>query len=174
MPKEPKAYESYPWSSVLVYNMILLVNYIIGIYLLARVGLVWGALFLIYVVILEFKVYREGCVNCYYYGKRCFSGRGILAKRFFRKGDPKVFTEKKITIKDMVPLLLVLIFPTIGAAWLLWQGFEWLILGLVAVPWVIWFIGNPLIYGKLACPHCRQGRICCPAQEFFGKKAEKG
>jgi hypothetical protein len=173
MTRKPKAYESYPLSSVLVYNMVLLINYLAGIYIMARVHYFSGIGFALYVILMEYKTYREGCVNCWYYGKRCFSGRGLLVKRFLKKGDPKKFCEKKVTAKDLVPLVLVLVFPTIGAAWLLWMNFEWLILGLVAIPWIIWFIGNPLIYGKLACLHCRQGRKCCPANDFFGKKVEK-
>jgi hypothetical protein len=170
---EPEAYESYPWSSVIVFNAVSVVNYLVGIYILSRVGLVWGLLFLIYVVVLEFNVIREGCRYCYYFGKRCFSGRGLCARLLFKKGDPKVFCEKQVTWKKLLPMILVLVFPTIGAAYLLIMSFDFVILGLIAIPWIIWFAGNPLIYGKLACPHCKQGRICCPANEFFSKKYGK-
>jgi len=167
---EPKAYESYPLRSVLAYNIILLVNYIVGIYILTRIDLVWGSLFLAYVIILELKVYKEGCVNCYYYGKRCFSGRGAVVSKFLKRGNPKKFCERKVTIKDLIPTIMALVFPTIGAGYLLWQNLDPVIIGLIIIPWLIWFIGNPLIYGKLACLHCKQGRICCPANDFFGKK----
>ncbi len=44
--------------------------------------------------------------------------------------------------------------------------------GLAASLWpvLVMAAGNPVIYGKLACPHCKQGRIACPACEFFMKK----
>jgi hypothetical protein len=32
-----------------------------------------------------------------------------------------------------------------------------------------WFAVNPILYGKLACLHCKQGSICCPALKFFTK-----
>ena len=91
----------------------------------------------------------------------------------FKKGDPRRFCEKQVTWKNLLPQIMVTVFPLIGGAYLLWTSFEWLILGLMLVPVIIWFLGNPLVYGKLACPHCRQGRICCPANDFFGKKVEK-
>lgn len=174
---EPEAYESYPWSSVIVFNSVLLVTYLVGLYILLQLGFVWGLLYIVYLIVLEFTTYREGCVNCYYYGKRCISGRGLCARLFFREGDPKKFCEREVTWKNLLPQVLVLIFPTAGGAILLYMGFSLLILLLVAIPWLIWFLGNPLIYGKLACPHCKQGRLCCPANKFFsrkyGKKAEE-
>ena len=173
MTKEPEAYEHYPMSTVVIFNLVTVINYLIGIYLLARVGLVWGVLFFLYVIAMEFMVYREGCVNCYYYGKRCMSGRGVIAKKLFRKGNPKVFEEKKVTWKNLLPQVMLTVFPLIGGGYLLWQGFEWLILVLMTIPILMWFVGNPLIYGKLACLHCRQGRKCCPANDFFGKKVDK-
>jgi hypothetical protein len=35
-----------------------------------------------------------------------------------------------------------------------------------------WFVVNPILYGKIACIHCKQDSICCPALNFFTK--EKG
>ena len=171
MPKEPEVYESYPISTVIIFNAVVLVNYIIGFYILSLLGLVWGVLFVGYLLFLEYRVYREGCVNCYYYGKRCMSGRGTIAPVLFKKGEPKKFCERKVTKKDLVPLILAMVFPAVGGAILLLGSLSFFILGLVVVPWIIWFLGNPLIYGKLACPHCKQGRICCPANDFFGKKS---
>jgi len=170
---EPKAYEKYPVVNVLVYNLVTLVNYVIGVYILYRVGLVWGLLYAVYLVILEFYLYKEGCASCYYYGKRCVAGKGKIAPLFFRKDDPKKFCERKVTWKNLLPNMMITIFPLIGGGYLMWTGFEWLIAGLMAIPILIWVLGNPLVYGKLACPHCKQGRICCPANDFFGKKVEK-
>ncbi len=170
---EPKAYERYPLRNVLIYNLVILVTYLIGVYILSRIGLVWGLLYIVYLIILELQLYREGCASCYYYGKRCVAGKGKIAPLFFKKQDPKRFCEKQVTWKNLLPNIMVVVFPLIGGGYLLWTGFEWLIAGLMVVPILIWVFGNPLVYGKLACPHCKQGRICCPANDFFGKKVEK-
>jgi hypothetical protein len=170
---EPEAYDSYPWSSMLAYNLVMLANYLAGLYIVFRIGLVLGMLYLVYLVIMEFSVYREGCINCFYYGKRCVAGKGLVAGKLFRRGNPRRFCEKKVTVKSLIPQMAIVAVPLAGGAWLLWTGFEWLILGLMMVPVLTWFIGNPLVYGKLACPHCRQGRICCPVNDFFGKKVKK-
>jgi len=36
-----------------------------------------------------------------------------------------------------------------------------------------WVCLNQIIYGKLACIHCKQGSICCPALKFFTKGKNK-
>ena len=166
----PKAYECYPWSSLLIYNAFCFAQYIIGFILVELANPILGKLFIAYIVYLEVKLYKEGCRHCYYYGKRCFGGRGNVAKLFLKKGDPKKFAEKEVTGKSLIPQMLLLILPTAAGAWMLYQGFSFLILGLVTIPWIIWFVVTPQIYGKMACPHCKQGRICCPANEFFSKK----
>ncbi len=173
--KKPVAFESYPPRIVLTTTLASLVTYIIGIYVLSLVDVVWGVLFLVYILYLEFSIYREGCACCYYYGKMCAFGRGKLAPLFHRRVDPEEFCKKDVSFKKLVPSMLVLVFPLIGGIALLVMGFSWVILGLMVIPWLMWFLGNPIIYGKLACAHCKQGRKCCPAMEFFSgrKKAEK-
>jgi hypothetical protein len=171
--KKPAGFESYPARTVLAMNLVFVINYLIGIYILSQLWIGWGALFLLYVLILELNVFREGCRYCYYYGKRCATGKGGLAPLFFKKGNPKKFCEKEVKFKNLVPNILVLMLPTVGGAILLYLSFSWLILGLVVVPWLIWFLGNPVLYGKLSCPSCRQGSICCPAADFFSGKSKK-
>ncbi|UCD02772.1 MAG: hypothetical protein JSV63_03240 [Candidatus Aenigmatarchaeota archaeon] len=171
--KEPEAYESYPVRTLILYNVIFIINYAAGIYILSQLWIWLGLLFILYILFLEWIVYREGCSCCYYYGKRCFSGRGKLAPKFVKRDDPKKFCEKEVTAKNLMPQILALVFPVAGGAILLYLSFSWLIVGLMLIPVLIWFFGNPLIYGNIACPHCKQGRICCPANDFFSGKSRK-
>ena len=170
---KPEAYESYPPSTVVFFQFLLIINYAVGVYILSQLWIWFGLLFIIYVLFLELMVYREGCSCCYYYGKMCFSGRGKLAPKLVKRGDPKKFCEKEVTFKHLVPQILALVFPIAGGIIILYFTFSWLILGLMLVPFIIWFCGNPIIYGNLACPHCKQGRICCPANDFFSGKNRK-
>jgi hypothetical protein len=171
--KEPKAYEKYPISTIIIYYIISLTNCAVGIYLLYLINPILAGLYVIYLIGLELSVYKEGCVSCYYYGKRCFSGRGKVVPLLFKREDPKKFCEKQITWKNLLPMILVSVVPLVSGVYLLLQSFSWLILAIALVPIFIWFVGNPLIYGKLGCPHCKQERICCPANDFFGKKVKK-
>lgn len=166
----PKYYEKYPLTIVLVTALVTLAQYLIGLYIAYSVWPVFGVLFLLYLVFLERSFYMEGCKYCYYHGKRCAFGRGVLAKRLVRKGDPEVFCTRKVTFRKLLPQMMILVFIVAGGGWLLYLSWSWLVLGLMAIPFVVWFVINPPLYGKLACVHCKQGKKCCPAVEFFGKK----
>ncbi|MBW2977520.1 hypothetical protein KY331_01625 [Candidatus Woesearchaeota archaeon] len=166
-----KYYESYPIWSVTVVILLFLAIYLAGSYIMFRLHLIAGILYLLYIVLMEFFVYKEACPHCYYYGKLCFSGRGRLAKLLYKKGDPKKFCSRPMKFKDFVPQLIVVIVPVIvGIALLISRGFHLLTLIAVLYPVFNWFVLNPIIYGKLACSHCKQGKKCCPALEFFSKK----
>ena len=171
--KEPKAFEKYPISSVVIYNLVALINYTIGVYLFYQINAIFAWTYLIYLIAVEITIYRDGCVSCYYYGKRCFSGRGMVAPLLFKRGSPKKFCEKEVTWKNLLPTMLTTIPPIVAGGYLLFLSFDWIVVTLMAVPVLTWVVGNPIIFGKLGCPHCKQGRICCPANEFFGKKVEK-
>jgi hypothetical protein len=171
--KPTKGFERYPAWMVLVANAVFISVYLAGLYLVYLVWPVLALVFLVYVVYLESSVYRDGCVNCYYYGKVCAFGRGKIAKAFLRKGDPKKFTEKTVSFSDFLPSSLVNVVPLVAGIWLLLQRFDWLVAGLMVWPLIVMFLGNPVIYGELACPNCKQARVCCPVCEFFRKRAEK-
>lgn len=164
-----KTFENYPSWMVLSYNLATFATYAAGAYILFQLGILFGALYLLFLFYLELSVYREGCVNCYYFGKVCIAGRGKIAPLFFKKGNPKKFCEKEMSFKDLVPQLLSVIIAEVVGIYLLLQSFSWLIVGVMAVPIIVWVFGNPIIYGKLACPHCKQGEICCPAKDYFSK-----
>lgn len=166
----PVAFEKYPLSTVFVFQFVSLVNYAIGIYLLYQISVLFSMIFVFYILIMEFSVYKEGCVSCCYYGRRCMSGRGKIAAKFFNKEDPKRFCEKQVTWKNLLPQILLSLIPIIAGVYLLVYEFSWLVVGLILVPVLTWFVLNPMMYGKLGCLHCKQGRICCPANDFFGKK----
>ena len=170
---EPKAFESYPIYTTIAFWSVGLLNIAIGFYLLSLINSILSFLYIAYVTAVELQVYREGCVSCWYYGKSCASRRGRIAPKIFKRQDKKRFCEKKVTWKNLLPTILVSAIPVAAGVYVMALGFTYVILGLTIIPLLIWFVGNPLVYGNLVCPHCRQGRICCPASEFFGKKAGK-
>ena len=155
--KEPKAFENYPISSVAIYNLVAVLNYAVGVYLFYQIGSLFAWLYLIYVIMVEITTYMEGCVSCYYYGKVCFSGRGALAPLLFKRDDPKKFCKKEVTWKSLLPTMLTTVLPIVAGGYVLFRGFSWAIVALMAVPVLTWVVGNPIIFGKLGCPHCKQG-----------------
>ena len=172
--KKPIIYESYPAWIVILVLLFQIVFYLAGAFIMFTLSLITGILYLIFVVVMELYIYRESCPNCCYYGKCCAFGRGKVAGWFFKKGDVKKFGAKEITFKDFIPQLIVSFIPVVvGIALLISRGFNWLILIATIYPVFSWFVLNPIVYGKLTCPHCKQGSICCPALDFFGGKNKK-
>jgi small-conductance mechanosensitive channel len=168
---KPKIYDNYPIWIVILITILMLLVYVAGAYIMFVLNLITGILYVIYILLLEFFLYKEACPHCYYYGKLCAFGKGKLAKIFYKKGDPKKFCKRELKFKDLIPQLLVVLIPLIvGIALLISRGFNLSILIALIYPIFSWFVLNPIIYGKLACPHCKQGSICCPALKFFTKK----
>lgn len=168
MEKKTRGLENYPFRTVFVINLISLSVYAAGLYLTYLVWPPFSFLYLVYVIYSELSLYRH-CASCYYYGKVCAFGKGKVAALIFSKNDPKKFGDVQFGSKEMMKGLLVPVIPVIAGAWLLLVKFSPAILALAAWPLIVMFLGNPLIYGRLACPHCRQGEICCPASDFFTK-----
>ena len=170
MKKELQAFENYPFSTILITNIITFLIYFIGVYLVWQLGMLWGVLFIVYLLGLEVSVYKQGCSCCHYYGKRCAFARGKIAQFLVEKKDPQKFCQRKITWLNLLPPILSSLIPVGVGMFLLIKEFNWLILALTLIPIANWFFINPLVYGKLVCLYCKQGRLCCPTNDFFGKK----
>ncbi|MBA7681635.1 hypothetical protein ES703_89975 [subsurface metagenome] len=169
--KNPKMYDNYPLWIVIPANILMLAVYVAGAYIMFRLSLITGILYVAYLVLLECHFFKEGCTCCYYYGKLCAFGKGAKAAMFFKRGDPEKFCERELGFKDFIPQILVVLIPLIvGIALLISRGFNLLILIAMIYPVFSWFVINPILYGKIACIHCKQGSICCPALKFFTKK----
>jgi len=167
--EEHPCYENYPFRIVAVSNLLNYSIWIIGFFILSGFGILISVLFLAYCLILEFRVLTKSCVNCYYYGKVCFSGKGVICGALFKKGKSSGFNDRKITWKDILPDFFVSIIPIIGGAVLLMIAFSWLILILMVVILLLTTVGNSMVRGTLACRYCRQREIGCPALKLFEK-----
>ncbi|NOQ68215.1 hypothetical protein GQ568_02125 [Patescibacteria group bacterium] len=169
--KNSKIYDNYPFWIILLANILALAVYVAGAFIMFRLSWITGILYVVYLILLERSFFKEGCIHCYYYGKSCAFGKGVIAAKLFKKGNPEKFCERKIGFKDFIPQILVVLIPLIvGVALLISRGFDMLIFIALIYPILSWLIVNPILYGKLACPHCKQGSICCPALKFFTKK----
>ncbi len=168
--KQPKTFENYPCSTIFISNLFSILTYLTGAYIILQIGILWMILYLLYILGLEINLMKKGCVRCYYYGKSCAFGKGKLSAILFKKGNPKAFTNKKITWKDIIPDFFVSIIPIITGIVILTLKFNWLILVLIILLISLASAGNEFVRGSLACKFCKQREIGCPAEQLFKKK----
>lgn len=167
--KQQKCYENYPIWMVVISNLVSLSIYSIGGFLIYQIGLLWLVLYLLCVLVLEYKLLSKHCVDCYYFGKTCCFGKGRLSGLFFKRGKPMRFIQNEITWKAVVPDFLVSIVPVVIGIVVLMIRFNWLILFLMVLLLALGFFGNAAVRGQLACKYCKQREIGCPAQKLFDK-----
>lgn len=167
---KPKTFENYPCWIMLISNLVSILIYLAGAFIIYHLGLVWLGLYIIYILFLEIRIMKKSCINCYYCGRCCAFGKGKLSALFFKKGNPNKFARRKITWKYIIPDFLVSIIPLIAGIVLLILKFNWLILLSVILLVMLASFGNSFVRGSLACKHCRQRELGCPAEQLFSKK----
>jgi hypothetical protein len=167
--KKKTYFEDYPLRIVFFSNLVSLLIYLIGAFIIYQIGLAWLILYFIFIGILEFRLISRHCVNCYYYGRVCAFGKGKICSIFFEQGDLNEFCRQQLTWKDIAPDFMVSLIPAVIGIILLIKDFSLLLLSLVISLFVLTFAGNAMVRGKFACRFCKQGQIGCPAQKLFGK-----
>jgi len=75
-----------------------------------------------------------------------------------------------ITWKDLLPDMLVAIIPLIIGIVMLIINFNWILLFIVILLFLLVSKGNELVRGSLACKYCKQREIDCPADKMFNKE----
>jgi hypothetical protein len=164
-----KTYDNYPCWIIIVSNLVLLGTYLTGGYIIFHFGVFWLFLYVIYISVLEIRLMKKSCVNCYYYGKYCAFGKGKIASLLFKKGDPANFNNCKIYWKDLIPDFLVTLIPVMGGVALLVLNFNGSILASVILLAILASFGNAFVRGNIACKFCRQRELGCPAEQLFHK-----
>jgi len=169
---KPACRENYPLWIVIIANLVPLLIWIIGVYIVSRLSLFWAIAYLLFVLLLEFRLVSGHCTDCYYYGKICAFGKGRIAARFFPKGSPERFAATEVTWKEVLPDFLTFFLPVLLGIVLLVRGFSWTVLGLVIALLFLGFAGNAFVRGRLACRYCRQREIGCPAERLFAARQD--
>lgn len=168
----PEVFDDYPLWICAVAELMQLGIYALGALILLEVAPWAAGVLLLYCLTLEVRLMRTACVDCCYYGRRCFSAKGVIAAMLFSRRDPERFAHNEITFKDLIPDFAVGLVPLlVGLGLLVTRGLSWylgvllLLLAALAFPVTGW------VRGTLACPHCKQREIGCPAQKLFGEKS---
>jgi len=162
-------YDEFPLSLVLFCIVVNISIYIVGAYLIAPLGKIFVALYLLYCLWMEIRVLIMSCRDCYYYGKLCAFGKGKICSLLFKKGSPERFKRKKITWINLMPDFLVSLIPLVIGGFYLVQSFTWLRLSFILVLVIIAFPVTGFVRGSISCKFCRQKEIGCPAVQLFTK-----
>ncbi len=162
-------YDNYPWWIVATCNLVTLAIYAAGLFLMAHLGIVAAVLYAAYCLWMEWRVLSGSCRYCSYFGKACAFGKGRLCACFFTRVQQRPDRNKPISWRHLVPDFLVSLIPLFVGIILLILGFSWdLLLAAVALL-LLASVVTGAIRGHLACNHCRQRDLGCPAAELFNK-----
>jgi hypothetical protein len=164
-----KAHENYPFSTVVLSKLVSFSIYGLGFFIIFGLGWVFASLFLLYVLFFEFRLIKNHCTSCYYWGKTCGFGKGRISSWFFKKGDVSKFCGKEMSWKDIVPDMLISIVPLVVGIILLFIKFDFLVLIALVLLVLFTTAGNSYIRGTLACKYCKQRELGCPAEALFNK-----
>ena len=164
--------DRYPSWMVLVTMMHALSVYAFGLALTFLAHPWLSVIYVAMVALMECRLLRKSCTDCYYHGQRCAFGRGRLSGRLFPPGDGSTFRRTDLSWKVMAPDVLMTMFPVLSGAWALISTFSWWALLALASFILLITAGNSLIRGNLACRHCVQREMGCPAERLFNARDE--
>jgi hypothetical protein len=162
-----QTYERFPLGIVLLSNALSMSIYAVGIYVFATPGIWWVLLYVLYCLWMESRLLTKGCVDCYYYGKRCGLGRGRVCSLLFKQGVPGEFAKRELSWWDVAPDFMVSLLPLVAGIIQLVRGWSWLLAALLVILLVLSSVGNAIVRGQFACKYCRQREMGCPAEKLF-------
>ena len=164
-----KRYENYPIGIVILANIVSLVIYGLGILIIHKAGSIFALFYLLYILTLEYRLIRNHCTNCFYWGRTCGFGKGKLSSWLFKKGDIAKFCIKDMTWKDMIPDIMVSLIPLAAGIIILILKFDFILLAALLLLLLLTTVGNGYIRGTLTCRYCKQRELGCPADLLFNK-----
>jgi hypothetical protein len=162
-------HENFPVRIVLLSNLVSLLIYGSGLFILSGLSWIAVVVFLAFILVLEYRIIGRHCINCYYFGKVCGFGKGRISSLLFTRGDPSKFCSKPMTWKDMIPDLLITLIPLVTGIILMIMEFDFIILGAVILLIGLSSAGNGYIRGSLTCRYCKQRILGCPAEQLFSR-----
>lgn len=169
-------YNRYPWSSILIYNGVTALHFVLGglgimLGYDSLFGYVLGAVYLVFAfgemyILMPLTV----CPNCVYYkleNSLCISGLNVISWKMAGVGDVNKFERRakgpfcsnNLYIASMVIPIIVMI-PALVI------NFSFIILVLLLVIIALLVFRFFVIFSKIACLHCRAKNICPQAQSM--------
>ncbi|OFX48349.1 MAG: hypothetical protein A2X13_15035 [Bacteroidetes bacterium GWC2_33_15] len=167
--EQSEKYDNFPLWIVLLSNLLSLSICGLGFAIMFRLGWIAAIIYLAYILVLEYRLVKNHCTNCFYWGKICGFGNGKISSWFFKKGDISQFCLHEMTWNEMIPDMLVSLIPFVTGIVLLIIHFDIKYLIGVILLIVLSTFGNGFIRGNFACKYCRQKEMGCPVDKLFNK-----
>jgi 4-hydroxybenzoate polyprenyltransferase len=152
--------EEYPLRGVILNNIVFASVLVAGTIACWLISPVFGIAYLVTFAVLVYGVMRRlTCTRCYYYGKRCGSGWGLLAARCFKRGNIEEFNQGAgVKIAPLVYGLMILV-PLVALAVLAFQNVTTTLVVLVA------FLLGMSFYSsgpgrRRVCSVCKMRTVC--------------
>lgn len=163
--------ENYSRKIILMNLLLTFLSYFIGTLVIYSINTVAGIFYATLCILTIFLSLKLRCSYCFYYGKRCGFGFGILSKIFFSQGESKEFNNSKNIIPVLIFSLGTSIIPIVGGVILLIVNFSVLHLVYFILYILVGFLPNFFIRNKV-CEHCEQGNLGCPAYNKIIKQRD--
>ncbi len=165
-------YESYPLRFNCISLGVTVLSYALGTAIFYLVDPIFAAGYALLCILSVLVSIKLRCSYCYYYGKRCPSGLGILGKVLFRRGEPERFKDPKNLIPAGILDFGILLLAVLGGVALCVMRFSLLAAALLAA-YILVAVVAGFAVKKIFCAHCEQGRLGCPAYEGMKGKSQK-
>lgn len=173
-----EVYTRYPLSSILIYNGVTLLHFLLGGlgivlgYNSSPASYIFGFLYLAFAfgqmyLMMPLMV----CPNCVYYrteGALCTSGLNVLSKRMAKEGKPENFAHRAQGLLCHNNLYMAALFlPIVAMIPALILNFSFLLLVVLLAVVGLLLFRFFVIFGSLACLHC-SAKYDCPNAERSG------
>jgi hypothetical protein len=165
-------YEKYPLRFNCVSLGVTLLSYALGTAIFYFIEPVFGLAYVLFCLLSVLVSLKFRCSYCYYYGKRCPSGLGVLGKLLFRKGEPERFGDRRNLIVAGILDFGAMLIAILGGVALCVTRFSPLTAALLAA-YILVAVVAGFAVKKVFCGHCEQGRLGCPAYEGMKGKGSK-
>lgn len=165
-------YENYPLRIICTSLLFTILSYLLGFIIFYSIDWILGIIYLLVCFISFFVVMKYRCSYCYYYNKRCFSSFGKLSGIFFKKGNPKEFSNPKNLMKAATFDFGLLFAAFFGSLYLVIFRFSILNLLFLIVFLLVSVAPNFFLRKNLFCKGCKQGKLGCPAYKKMQNKKD--
>lgn len=174
----PQVYTRFPLASVLVYNVVTILHFLLGgVGIVLGYDLAWpaylvGALYLAFAfaqmyVMMPLVV----CPNCFYFRAEnalCTSGLNVLSQKIAKEGDPDAFPKRAEGLLCHNNLYMAALFlPILAVIPALILNFSPLLLAVFVTVVGLLLFRFFVIFAKIACVHCR-AKDECPNARAMG------
>jgi hypothetical protein len=149
-------FEKYPLKHVLFRQTLNILVLSMGFYFSWQLSWMLSAMYILYYIFITYWLMQKNCSICYYCGKRCCSGLGLIA--VYLKNPHKNYPSIG-TLSQNILFSILLVIPILSLFFNMHFNLTQRIIFLVAFLLVTY--SSYTYYLKRGCAHCLQSSHCC-------------